>query len=139
MENKKQILFVCLHNAGRSQAAEVIFNHLARGKALAVSAGTEPSAALNPEVVTVLKEDYGINADGLKPKMLSQDMLDSASRVISMGCDVTLSCPGHLYGKEDWGITDPRGKNLAEVRLIVGSIRQKVEKLLNELGIKYQV
>ncbi|AGG05799.1 MULTISPECIES: low molecular weight phosphatase family protein [Dehalococcoides] len=132
MENRLQVLFVCLHNAGRSQAAEAIFNNLSGGRVVAISAGTEPSSALNPEVVAVLKED-GINTDGLKPKLLSQDMLDKASRIISMGCDVTLSCPGHLYGQEDWGITDPRGKNLAEVRLIVGGIRQKVENLLAEL------
>ncbi|ACZ61324.1 low molecular weight phosphatase family protein [Dehalococcoides mccartyi] len=138
MKDKNQVLFVCLHNAGRSQAAEAVFNHLAGDKALALSAGTEPSLALNARVVKVLKEG-GINTDGLKPKLLNPGMLDSASRVISMGCDVTLSCPGHLYGKEDWGITDPRGKNLAEVRLIVESIRQKVEKLLDELGIKYGV
>jgi protein-tyrosine-phosphatase len=82
----KTVLFVCVHNSGRSQMAEAFFNKLARGKAQAYSAGTQPANAFNPVVVEAMRE-AGINIGGNKPKALTIDMVEKADRMITMGCD----------------------------------------------------
>ncbi|MBI4331923.1 MAG: arsenate reductase ArsC [Chloroflexi bacterium] len=126
----KTVLFVCVHNSGRSQMAEAFFNQLARGNAKAISAGTDPADRVDPTVATVMAE-AGIDISGNKPKSLTQDTLDSASRVITMGCGVEGVCPASLVPAEDWGLEDPKGKPLDRVREIRDEIRARVVRLLD--------
>ena len=130
---KKRILFVCVHNSGRSQMAEAFFNHLAGKKASASSAGTKPSTQINPTVVQVMRE-AGIDIRShQKPKMLTLEMMESANRVITMGCGVEETCPAGIVPMEDWGIDDPEGKPVEKVRQIRDDIRNKVAALIKEL------
>jgi arsenate reductase len=124
------ILFICTHNAGRSQMAEAFFNRLAQGRARALSAGSEPERAVRPEVVQAMAE-LGYDLRGQKPKRLKPGMLDAADRVISMGCG--LACP--VQPHEDWGLTDPAGQGLAVVRGVREEIKARVTRLLRELKI----
>jgi arsenate reductase len=129
----KQVLFVCVHNSGRSQMAEAIFNHFAKGKAKAVSAGTQPGAEVNPLALQALSE-IGVPTDGLHPKLLTREMIQQAHRVITMGCGVEESCPALLHGiSEDWGLEDPSGQPIEKVREIRDQIVVLVRKLLQEL------
>jgi len=130
----KRVLFVCLHNAGRSQMAEAIFNHLAQGKAVATSAGTAPSPQVLPTVVEALRE-IGIDAPGQRPKALAEAMAQGADRVIAMGCNLQEACPALQMPVENWGIEEPSQKPIEVVRRIRDDIWQKVEGLLAELGI----
>lgn len=132
-----EILFVCVHNAGRSQVAKALFNRLARDRGLpfrAESAGTEPAGSIHPNVVLVMKE-YGIDISHERPKLLTNDMAARARKVITMGCQVdAASCPAvFIRGIEDWGLPDPRGKNIDEVRAIRGEIERRVAALLDSL------
>ncbi|MGQ9525217.1 MAG: arsenate reductase ArsC [Armatimonadota bacterium] len=130
----KRVLFVCVHNSGRSQMAEAIFNHKARGTAQAVSAGTQPAEEVNPAAVEALQE-IGVATDGLRPKLLTREMVQNADRIITMGCGVAESCPAFLYGSvEDWGLEDPAGQPLAKVREIRDEIVRRVDRLLEELA-----
>ena len=128
----KKILFACVHNSGRSQIAEAFFNQLAKGKAVAISAGTQPVAQVNSMVVKAMRK-VGIEIGDQKPKLLTLEMLESADRVITMGCNVVESCPAGLVPTEDWKLPDPKGKTITEVRQIRDVIRRKVEKLVTEL------
>lgn len=129
------MLYVCVHNAGRSQMAEALTNHLAREKGLdvvAASAGTVGGKSLNPMAVEALAE-LGISMDGHAPKLLTQEMVDDA-RVISMGCGVDAeACPAKFILAEDWELEDPAGQGLDAVRVIRDQIRERVEKLLSEV------
>lgn len=130
-----KVLYVCVHNAGRSQMAEALTNHLAREKGLevvAASAGTVGGKSLNPMAVEVMAE-LGISMDGHAPKLLTQEMVDDA-RVISMGCGVDAeACPAKFILAEDWELEDPAGQGLDAVRVIRDQIRERVEKLLSEV------
>jgi len=130
----KTVLFICVHNSGRSQMAEAYFNKYAAGKAMAYSAGSSPSETVNPVVVQAMLEE-GMNISGNKPKALTVDMLDKADRVISMGCGVEESCPATIVETEDWELEDPKGKSLEQVRNIRNEIKLKVielkEKMIN--------
>ena len=128
------VLFVCIHNAGRSQIAEALFNAYAGGAAKAVSAGTEPVAALNIAVVASMRE-AGYDLTGHAPKLLTEEMIDAADRVITMGCMDDPSCPAVL-AEEDWGIDDPAGAPPPKVREIRDQIARKVRSLLREMGIE---
>jgi arsenate reductase len=128
----KKVLFVCVHNAGRSQMAEAFFNRMAKGKAKGLSAGTQPADKINPMVVEVMDE-VGLDISRRKPKRLTFRMLDSADRVITMGCGVEGLCPASFVPTEDWQIEDPAGKPLERVRRIRDEIRARVEQLLEEL------
>ena len=128
----EQVLFVCVGNSSRSQMAEGLFNHLAQGKARAVSAGTEPARALDPNAVAVMAE-LGIDISGQSPKALTQEMVDSATRRISMGCGVEESCPVWARPDEDWDLEDPHHQPIEGVRRIRDQIREKVEALVREL------
>lgn len=123
------VLFVCVHNSGRSQMAEAFFNHLAGGKVRAMSAGTNPVDSIDPNVVEAMRE-VGIDVSSNRPKLLTSEMLDEADRVVSMGCGVAGICPAAFVETEDWQIKDPKGKPLADVRRIRDSIRDKVVQLL---------
>ncbi|MBI4304349.1 MAG: arsenate reductase ArsC [Chloroflexi bacterium] len=129
----KKILFVCIHNSGRSQMAEAFFNHLAKGKAQALSAGTIPGSQILPAAIEAMRE-VGIAISHQKPKLLTLDMLESADRVITMGCDVEESCPASFVPTEDWGLEDPSGKPLEKVRQIRDKIKAQVEELLKQLN-----
>lgn len=133
----KTVLFVCVHNAGRSQMAEAMLNHLAAERGLQVrgeSAGTVPGAQVNPSAAEAM-EEVGISLEGHRPKVITQEMVDRADRVVTMGCGVdAAACPARIFVAEDWGLDDPAGKDLEQVREIRDEIRQRVERLLDQLG-----
>jgi arsenate reductase len=125
-----RVLFVCVHNAGRSQMAAALFNRHASGRALADSAGTQPAARVHPEVVEVMNE-IGIDVAAAKPRLLTADLAAGAVRVITMGC--ADECPVVNAPMEDWGLPDPAGKPIAAVRKIRDDIDRRVLSLLAEL------
>ena len=128
----KKILFVCIENAGRSQMAEAI----ARAYGVdATSAGTIPAAAVNPMVVEAMQE-RGFNLSSSKPKLLTDQMIEEADYVVTMGCKVEDVCPKPLIVKMekklvDWHIDDPKGKPIEEVRKIRYTIEDRVIELLD--------
>ncbi|MDO8578411.1 MAG: arsenate reductase ArsC [Dehalococcoidales bacterium] len=130
----KKVVFVCVHNAGRSQMAEAFFNQFAKGKAKAYSAGTQPADEVNPIAAKVMKE-VGIDISGAKPKMLTLEMIESADRVITMGCgdDPAGLCPARIVQTEDWALEDPKGKPVEKVREIRDTIKERVAKLVQEI------
>ena len=134
-ETIMKVLYVCVHNAGRSQMAEAFTNHLARERGLPVtaeSAGTEAGAQINPVAVAMMRE-IGISLDGHYPKMLTQEMADRADRIVTMGCGVEADkCPARIHLSEDWGLDDPKGQSADAVRAIRDQIRAKVAALLDE-------
>jgi arsenate reductase len=133
----KTVLFVCVHNAGRSQMAEAFTNKLAAERGLSVkaeSAGTEVGTRINPLAVEAMRE-LGISMEGQSPKQLTQEMADAASRVVTMGCGVdATSCPARIHLSEDWGLDDPAGQSIERVREIRDQIRERVEAMLSELA-----
>lgn len=133
MENPT-VLFVCIHNAGRSQIAEALFNAYAGGKAVAISAGTEPVNALNLNVIASMRE-AGYDIGSQRPKALTDEMIDGADHVITMGCMEDPSCPA-ILAEDDWGIDDPAMAPLLKVRQIRDEIARRVRKLLREMGIE---
>lgn len=128
------VLFVCIHNAGRSQIAEALFNAYSGGKARAVSAGVEPVQALNVKVVAAMR-DAGYDMAGQTPKLLDPAMIDAAERVITMGCMDDPSCPAVL-ADEDWGLDDPAAAPMPKVIAIRDEIARRVRALLREMGIE---
>ncbi len=130
----KTIIFVCVHNSGRSQMAEAFFNKLAGGKAQAYSAGTQPADEVNPVVVEAMRE-AGIDISGNKPQALTMDMVEKADRMITMGCgaEAEATCPASFIETEDWALEDPKGKSLEQVRKIRDEIKSRVDTLLNKL------
>jgi arsenate reductase len=133
----KTFLFVCVHNAGRSQMAEAFVNHLARERGLPVrgiSAGTVAGEGINPVAEQVMAE-IGIPMTGQWPKPLTQAMGDGANRVITMGCGVDAeACPARIHPSEDWGLDDPKGQPVEVVRRIRDEIRARVEALLADVA-----
>jgi protein-tyrosine-phosphatase len=132
-----KILFVCIHNSGRSQMAEAFANRIGRGVLSAQSAGTKPTDAVNPVVVQAMQE-VGYNMSGHYPKIMTDGMLDTADLVVTMGCGVNLEdveegavCPAVLTQTEDWNLDDPKGKSLEDVRIIRDQIKAKVEELVD--------
>jgi protein-tyrosine-phosphatase len=130
----KTIVFVCVHNAGRSQMAEAFFNQLAQGKARAMSAGTQPGDKINPVVVEAMRE-VGIDISGNKPKILTLEMIEKADKMITMGCgaDAGGLCPAGFIETEDWALDDPQGKTPEQVRIIRDEIKQRVTKLVQQI------
>lgn len=131
----KTVVFVCVHNSGRSQMAEAFLNQLAQGKAIGISAGTQPGDNVNPVVVEVMRE-VGIDISGNKPKALTLDMLEKADKMITMGCgaDAGGLCPASFVETEDWALEDPKGKSLEQVRKIRDAVKEKVIELVGKLG-----
>jgi arsenate reductase len=130
-----QILFVCVHNAGRSVMAEAFFDQLASGTARALSAGTVGGARAHPEVIEVMRE-VGLDVSGHVARVLTDEMVAGATRVITMGCAVDdAACPAIRYADvEDWGLPDPKGRPLDEVRAIRDEVRARVVSLITTLG-----
>ena len=129
----KRVLFVCVHNAGRSQMAEAFFNQMAKGKARGFSAGTQLADKVNPVVVEAMRE-VGIDISRRKPKLLTLKILEDVDRVITMGCGVEGVCPASFVPTEDWQLEDPEGKPIEQVRKIRDEVKARVEGLLKELG-----
>ena len=131
----KQVLFVCVHNAGRSQMAEAFFNHLASGKAGARSAGTQPAAQVHTVVVEAMAE-VGIDLTAHRPQEMALEMAEEADRVVTMGCSLDEVCPAPLLERaEEWSLEDPAGQSLEKVREIRDEVRRRVEGLLAELTL----
>jgi arsenate reductase len=126
------VLFVCVENAGRSRMAEAFFNQIAGDRMKGMSAGTEPAAAPHPEVVASMRE-AGVPVGEGAGRMLTQELVDSASRVIGMGCNVKEACPAISVPLEDWDLDNPKGKPPEVVGRIRDEIRSRVEKLVEEL------
>lgn len=114
--------------------AEAFFNQAARGKAKAISAGTRPASTIDPKVVDAMRE-VGLDISGSKPKALTQETLEQADLVVTMGCGTEGVCPAAFSETEDWHLDDPKGKSLAEIREIRDEIRTKVQMLLEKLGL----
>jgi arsenate reductase (thioredoxin) len=127
------VLFVCVHNAGRSQIAEALFNAYAGGQAVGSSAGTEPVGALNLNVIAAMRA-AGYDMAGQQPKLLTEEMIDGADHVITMGCMEDESCPA-ILAEDDWGIDDPAAAPLPKVIEIRDEIARRVRRLLREMGI----
>ena len=114
--------------------AEAFFNRIAGGRAIAYSAGTHPGGQVNPTVVQAMSE-LGIDLSQKRPLLLTQDMLDAAERVITMGCNVEEACPANLVITKDWGLEDPKDKPLENVRKIRNEVQRRVEALIEEMGL----
>ena len=135
------VLFVCVHNAGRSQMAKALFNELAQQRGLpfeAESAGTEPAGHVHSTVVAVMQE-LGIDLSLERPKLLANDMVARAGRVITMGCAVDAeACPAvFVKDVEDWGLPDPKDRDLEGVRAIRDAIQERVERLLASMDSRH--
>jgi arsenate reductase len=132
-KSMKTVLFACIHNAGRSQMAAAWFNALAdRGKATAISAGTEPGARVHPEVLSAMRE-VGIELDGIAPQKLTDDLAATASILVTMGCgEACPVVPG--LRRLDWPLEDPKAKPIERVREIRDDVRKRVAELLREQG-----
>ena len=133
MNLPKNILFVCVENAGRSQMAEAFFKKYAKNQFNVISAGTSPSSHLNPVVVSVMNE-LGIDLENQKPQLLSSSMIENSNKTVNMGCMDKESCPS-LFVKDvdDWNIEDPKGKSIEDVRKIRDQIKNDVLNLLNSI------
>jgi arsenate reductase (thioredoxin) len=125
------VLFVCLHNAGRSQISQALFERAAGGRHSTLSAGTTPAERVHPEVVEVMRE-LGIDLSEREPQLLTRELAEQADVVVTMGCGD--SCP-YISGKRyiDWELPDPSGRPLAEVRATREEIARRVEALREEL------
>jgi protein-tyrosine-phosphatase len=131
------VLFLCIHNAGRSQMALGWFTKLACGRAVGFSGGSEPADQINPAALAAMNE-VGIDIARQTPRRWSDADLDAADVVVTMGCgDTCPYVPGTRY--EDWPIDDPAGLPLDDVRPIRDEIRARIETLLAQLGVRYTV
>ncbi|MBJ7454786.1 MAG: arsenate reductase ArsC [Thermoleophilia bacterium] len=134
-KDRPEVLYVCVHNAGRSQMAALLTAHLAEGRVNVRSAGSDPAEHVNPLVVEAMTE-IGLDMSEEFPKPLTDEVVRAADAVITMGCgDSCPIYPGKKY--EDWDLSDPAGaESLEQVRVIREDIRGRVEALLLELGVR---
>jgi arsenate reductase (thioredoxin) len=133
MPDIPSVLFVCIHNAGRSQMAAGWLRHLAAGRIEVRSAGSQPAETLNPAVVAAMRE-VGIDITDQIPTLLDHDTARASDVIIAMGCgDACPVFPGKRY--EDWQLPDPAGKDLAAIRPIRDQIHTRIQELLHQLGI----
>jgi protein-tyrosine-phosphatase len=131
--DKPSVLYVCIHNAGRSQMAAAFTRHLSGGAVDVLSAGSEPADQVNPSAVAAMAEE-GIDITAEIPKILTTDAVRASDVVITMGCgDACPIFPGKRY--EDWVLEDPAGKGMESVRPIRDEIKTRVLLLLAELGV----
>ena len=130
-QSKPSVLFVCVHNAGRSQIAAGFMNHLGKGRVEVLSAGSAPKDSINPVAVEAMAE-IGIDISNNSPKILTPEAVQQSDAVITMGCgDACPFYPGKRY--EDWVLEDPAGQGIESVRVIRDEIKVRVENLLAEL------
>jgi len=131
MTDKPTVLFVCVHNAGRSQMAAAYLRHLGADRIEVLSAGSVPADQVNPAAVAVMLEE-GIDMSAERPKVLTDSAVRASDVVITMGCGDTCAVyPGKRY--EDWALEDPAGQGVDAVRPIRDDIRARVERLIAEL------
>ena len=125
------VLFVCLHNAGRSQMSQALFERAAGGRHRALSAGTTPAVRVHPQVVEAMAE-LGVDLAGRTPRLLTRELAEQADVVVTMGCGD--ECP-YIHGKRylDWELEDPKDRPLEEVRATRDEIGRRVEGLVAEL------
>ena len=136
MSDKPSVLFVCVHNAGRSQMAAAYLTHLGGGAVEVRSAGSQPADEVNPSAVAAMAEE-GIDIAAESPKVLTVEAVEGSDVVVTMGCgDTCPYFPGKRY--EDWVLDDPAGQGVEAVRPIRDEIRGRVETLLRELGVAPQ-
>jgi len=129
--HKPSVLFVCVHNAGRSQMAAGFMTHLGQGRVDVLSAGSAPKDSINPVAVEAMAE-IGIDISNNSPKILTPEAVQQSDAVITMGCgDACPFYPGKRY--EDWVLEDPAGQGIESVRIIRDEIKARVETLLAEL------
>ncbi|MDT5103257.1 MAG: hypothetical protein QOI25_770 [Mycobacterium sp.] len=127
------VLFLCTHNAGRSQMALGFFNHLANGQAVAWSGGSEPGTEINPAAIAAMAE-VGIDITREFPKPWTEEIVKASDVIVTMGCgDGCPVFPGHRY--EEWILPDPNGQSIDAVRPIRDDIEQRVRRLLTELNV----
>ena len=127
-----EVLFVCVHNAGRSQMAAALLDHFARGRVTVRSAGSDPGEEINPAVIAAM-EEVGVDMSDEFPKPLTDEVVRAADVVITMGCgDACPIYPGKRY--EDWQLDDPAGQDLETVRRIRDEIDLRVRGLVAELA-----
>jgi arsenate reductase (thioredoxin) len=132
-DGRPTVLFLCVHNAGRSQMALGLFQHLAGDQAVAWSGGSEPGVEVNPAAVEAMRE-LGIDISAEYPKPWTDEIVRAAEVVVSMGCgDACPIFPGKRY--EEWELDDPAGKSVDEVRPVRDEIERRVRHLLDELGV----
>ena len=125
------VLFVCLHNAGRSQMSQALFERAAGGEHAALSAGTTPAEHVHPEVVQVMRE-LGIDLADRRPQLLTRELAERADLIVTMGCgDACPYIPGKRY--LDWDLPDPKGRPLDEVRATRDEIASRIDSLLSDL------
>lgn len=127
----KKVLFVCIENARRSQMAEAFFNKLAKGYAVAVSAGDRPASKVDPKAIEAMKE-IGIDIANRRPKSLTLKMMEEADVVVTMGCGAEV-CPVIPKRVEEWKIEDPVEKSMDKFREVRNEIRERVERLIKTL------
>jgi arsenate reductase (thioredoxin) len=128
------VLFVCLHNAGRSQMSQALFERAAEGRHTALSAGTTPGEHIHPEVVEVMRE-LDIDLADREPQLLTTELAQQADVVVTMGCgDACPYIPGKRY--IDWDLPDPKGRPLAEVRATRDDIARRIDSLLADETLK---
>ena len=128
---KPSVLFVCVHNAGRSQMAAAYLSHLAQGAIEVRSAGSQPADQVNPAAVQAMREE-GIDISAEQPKVLTTEAVKDSDVVVTMGCgDECPYFPGKRY--EDWVLEDPAGKGVESVRPIRDEIRGRIQQLISEL------
>jgi protein-tyrosine-phosphatase len=133
MTDKPSVLFVCVHNAGRSQMAAAYVTHLSGGAVEVRSAGSAPADQVNPAAVEAMAEE-GIDMSAEVPKVLTTEAVKESDVVITMGCGDTCPIfPGKRY--EDWELADPAGKGVESVRPIRDEIKSRIVALLGELGV----
>ena len=131
MTSKPSVLFVCVHNAGRSQMAAGFMQHLSGGKVDVLSAGSAPKDVINPIAIEAMAE-VGIDIANNSPKVLTPEAVQASDVVITMGCgDACPFYPGKRY--EDWVLEDPAGQGIESVRVIRDEIKARVEALISEL------
>ena len=131
MSDRPTVLFVCVHNAGRSQMAAGYLQHLAGDRIEVMSSGSAPKNTINPVAVEVMLEE-GIDIRGRQPKILTDEQVQASDVVITMGCgDACKFYPGKRY--EDWELADPAGQGVQAVRAIRADIRVRIEKLIADL------
>ena len=128
----KRILFLCIHNSGRSQMAAGFMRHLGAGRVTVYSAGSEPANSINPSAVAVMKE-VGIDIASAQPQLWTMEMLEAVDVVVTMGCgDACPFLPGKKY--VDWPLKDPAGQGVDAVRPIRDEIQKLVEDLLKQIS-----
>ncbi len=133
MSDRPTVLFVCVHNAGRSQMAAAYLQHLSGGRVEVLSAGSQPADQVNPAAAEAMSEE-GIDITAERPKLLTDGAVRTSDVIVTMGCGDTCPIyPGKRY--EDWELDDPAGQGLEAVRPIRDQVRARVTALIESLGV----